>query len=78
MLRSFTDHVKLVNKRYRGGKSKSGVKEYEEEEPGVRIQESGGHGYGNSGSEEWWSVITRSFSKHLNIGACRLDRMGKR
>ena len=45
MPRSFTDHVKLVNKRHREGKSKWVFKEYKEykeykefkEEPGVRI-----------------------------------------
>jgi hypothetical protein len=30
MPRSFTDHVKLVNKRHREGKSKCGIQEYKE------------------------------------------------
>jgi hypothetical protein len=57
MPRSFTDHVKLVNKRHGEGKSKCAIiQEYEEykefkEEPGVRIQESGGHGA--------WRVVER-------------------
>jgi hypothetical protein len=36
----------------------------------------GGSGAKNS-SYSWYSS-TRFISKHLNIGACRLDRMGKR
>jgi hypothetical protein len=61
MPRSFADHVKLVNKRHGEGKSKCAIiqefKEYEEykeykEGPGVRIQESGGHGA--------WRVVERA------------------
>jgi hypothetical protein len=71
MPRSFADHVKLVNKRHGEGKSKCAIiqefKEYEEykefkEEPGVRIQESGGHGA--------WRVVERaSLARPRELGS---------
>jgi hypothetical protein len=65
MPRSFTDHVKLVNKRHGEGKSKCAIiQEYKEfkEEPGVRIQESGGHGA--------WRVVERaSLARPRELGS---------